>query len=103
MNDQIAATALAALGHEARLKVFRLLVRAGPDGLRVGDIGDVLGMPPSTLKHHLGQLVGAGLITQERQGREIINRAAFDAMHTLLDYVHEECCEGVPLSNDAVA
>jgi len=103
MNDQSAANALAALGHEARLKVFRLLVRAGPEGLRVGDIGAVLGIPPSTLKHHLGQLIGAGLVTQERRGREIINRAAFDAMHRLLDYVHDECCEGVVLGTDAVA
>lgn len=103
MNDQTAANALAALGHEARLKVFRLLVRAGPDGLRVGDIGEVLGLPPSTLKHHLMQLVNAGLVTQERQGREIMNRAAFTAMHELLSYVHEECCEGVNLDGDAAA
>lgn len=103
MNDQTAATALAALGHEARLKVYRLLVRAGPDGLRVGEIGEVLAIPPSTLKHHLVQLVGAGLITQEKQGREIINRAAFDSMHRLLSYIHDDCCAGVELRDHDAA
>ncbi|NKB22375.1 MAG: metalloregulator ArsR/SmtB family transcription factor [Alphaproteobacteria bacterium] len=95
MNDTIAATALAALGHEARLKVFRLLVRAGKDGLNIGDIGRLLGMPPSTLAHHITTLVQSGLLTQERRGREVINRADFDAMESVLTYVDEECCAGV--------
>ncbi|MEQ8665134.1 MAG: metalloregulator ArsR/SmtB family transcription factor [Rhodospirillales bacterium] len=95
MNERHAAAALAALGHEARLRVFRLLVKAGPGGLRVGEIGHLLAIPASTLKHHLGALVSAGLVEQERQGREVVNRAAFDTVHEVLDYVHEECCAGV--------
>ena len=60
MTDAEIAAALAALGHEARLKLFRLLVRAGPEGLSVGEIGRHLSIPPSTLAHHLGALVAAG-------------------------------------------
>ena len=105
MNEQHAATALAALGHEARLKVFRLLVKAGPGGLNVGELGTLLAIPASTLKHHLGALVSAGLVVQERHGREVVNRAAFEAMHELLDYVHSECCAGVtrPANTDTAA
>ncbi|WP_162631189.1 ArsR/SmtB family transcription factor, partial [Meridianimarinicoccus zhengii] len=59
------ARALAALGHDARLSIFRLLVKAGDDGLRVGDIGAHLGLAPSTLAHHLSALVEAGLVLQD--------------------------------------
>lgn len=105
MNERDAAGALAALGHEARLKVFRLLVKAGPEGLNVGEIGHLLAIPASTLKHHLGALVSAGLVEQERQGREVVNRAAFDAVDAVLNYVHEECCAGVtrPSETDSAA
>jgi len=71
------ARALAALGHDARLSIFRLLVRTGDAGLRVSDIGAHLGLPPSTLAHHLSNLVNAGLVLQERQGREVFNPAVF--------------------------
>lgn len=103
MNDQFAAAALAALGHEARLRVFRLLVRAGPAGLNVGEIGRHIAIPPSTLKHHLMALVNAGLVEQERQGREVVNRAAFEAMNDLLEYVHAECCAGIAEHSDTAA
>ena len=62
------ARALAALGHDARLSIFRLLVKAGEEGLRVGDIGEHLGLAPSTLAHHLSTLVDAGLVLQDKQG-----------------------------------
>jgi len=103
MDDARAATALAALGHEARLKVYRLLVRAGPDGLNIGDIGQLIGIAPSTLTHHLGTLVNAGVVTQERRGREVINRADFAAMGRVLAYVEEECCAGVAGTADDAA
>lgn len=103
MNDERAATSLAALGHEARLKVFRLLVRAGPGGLNVGEIGHHLAIPPSTLKHHLTALVNAGLVEQRREGREVVNRAVFAALHDVLAYVQEECCVGVPARPDNAA
>lgn len=89
------ARALAALGHDARLAIFRLLVKAGHDGLRVGEIGDHLGLAPSTLAHHLSALVDAGLVVQDKQGREVFNRVDFDAMNRLVGFLTSECCSGV--------
>jgi DNA-binding transcriptional ArsR family regulator len=97
------ARALAALGHDARLSIFRLLVKAGDDGLRVSDIGAHLAMAPSTLAHHLSALVDAGLVLQERRGREVFNRVDFPTMHTLVGFLTSECCAGVTVrpSEDA--
>lgn len=98
------ARALAALGHDARLSIFRLLVKAGDGGLRVGDIGAHLGLAPSTLAHHLSTLVDAGLVMQARQGREVINRVDFPAMNRVLGFLTSECCVGVDLAvRDAVS
>ncbi|MCC5984430.1 MAG: helix-turn-helix transcriptional regulator [Rhodobacteraceae bacterium] len=91
------ARALSALGHDARLSIFRLLVQAGEGGLRVGDIGVHLDMAPSTLAHHLSTLVEAGLVLQDRQGREVFNRIDFPAMHRLVGFLTSECCAGVTL------
>ena len=90
-----AAGRLAALGHEARLSVYRLLVRAGTDGLTVGEIVDQLDMPASTLAHHLRALVQAGLVVQEKRGREVLNRPDFEVMTALLGFLDDECCTGV--------
>ena len=97
------ARALAALGHDARLSIFRLLVKAGDNGLRVSDIGEHLGLAPSTLAHHLSTLVDAGLVLQEKQGREVFNRVDFPAMHRLVGFLTAECCAGVSVrsSEDA--
>ncbi len=95
MNTATAAKSLSALGHDARLSVFRLLVRAGDDGLNVGAIGRHLEIPASTLAHHLSALVDAGLVRQGRRGREIRNFANYDAVSDLVDYLTEECCLGV--------
>ena len=89
------ARALAALGHDARLSIFRLLVKAGRDGLRVSDIGEHLGFAPSTLAHHLSALVGAGLVLQERQGREVYNRVDYPAMNRVIGFLTSECCVGI--------
>lgn len=97
------ARALAALGHEARLNVYRLLVRAGEDGLIVGDIAGHTKLPLSTLAHHLRTLVSAGLVTQERQGREVVSRADFAAMNRALSYLTSECCQGVALVREDAA
>ena len=91
------ARALAALGHEARLRVYRLLVRAGEDGLIVGDIASHTGLPLSTLAHHLRQLVTAGLVVQEKRGREVVNRADYAAMNATIAFLTDECCAGVRL------
>ena len=97
------ARALAALGHDARLSIFRLLVKAGDDGLRVGEIGQHLGLAPSTLAHHLSTLTAAGLVVQEKQGREVLNRVDYPAMQRVLSFLTSECCAGVALhsSQDA--
>lgn len=94
------ARSLAALGHDARLAIYRLLVRAGDDGLVVGEIGQHLDMAPSTLAHHLRALVDAGLVLQEKRGREVVNRVDFDAMRRTLGYLTSECCAGVTLALD---
>ena len=92
------ARALAALGHDARLAIFRLLVRFGPEGMRVGEIGQHLEMAASTLAHHLSTLVDAGLVVQEKRGREVFNRADFDAATQLATFITSECCQGVSVT-----
>lgn len=97
------ARALAALGHEARLAVFRLLVRAGHDGLNVGDLVSHVGVPASSLAHHLRALVMAGLVIQERRGREVVNRADFEAVKRTVGFLSAECCTGVTLVREEAA
>lgn len=97
------ARALAALGHDARLSIFRLLVKAGDEGLRVSDIGEYLGLAPSTLAHHLSTLVDAGLVLQEKQGREVFNKVDYPAMNRVVSFLTSECCAGIRIrpSEDA--
>ncbi len=95
MTNTDFAQSFAALGHEARLAIYRLLVRAGDEGLNVGEIGAHLQMPASTLAHHLSSLADAGLIRQDRQGREVVNRANYEAMKSLVSFLTDECCAGV--------
>jgi ArsR family transcriptional regulator len=92
MKLEIASSQLEALGSPIRLKIFRLLVRAGLEGLPVGSVQDKLDMAASTLSHHIRKLIDTGLVTQERQGTTLISRANFDAMRSLLGYMTEECC-----------
>ncbi len=87
-----AAQGFAAVGSEPRLEVLLALVRAGHDGLTVGDIQERLTIPASTLAHHLRFLTAAGVVTQEKQGRAIVNRAAYDRIQSLADYLLRECC-----------
>ena len=97
------AVDIAALGNDTRLGIFRVWVRAGHDGMSVGDIGQHLSMAPSTLAHHLGTLVEAGLVTQERQGRLILNRVDYDVMNQTLAFLTAECCVGVKLTQEYAA
>jgi DNA-binding transcriptional ArsR family regulator len=92
MNSAIAA--LEALGHETRLGVFRLLVRAGPDGLPAGAIAEELDALQNTLSNHLNKLSTARLVTGRRRGRQIIYSANFDALSGLILYLVEDCCGG---------
>lgn len=88
-----AASAFAALGSEQRLSVLRSLVRAGPDGLSIGELGMRTGVTGSTLTHHVKILSAAGLVAQTRQGRSIICAAvAFDEVQSLSAFLLTECC-----------
>ena len=87
-----AATAFAALGSEHRLSILRRLVRAGPDGVPMGALGDSVGITGSVLTHHLKQMVSAGLVVQRRDGRRILCAVDYDQIHTLSDYLLKECC-----------
>ncbi|NVK34954.1 MAG: helix-turn-helix transcriptional regulator [Rhodobacteraceae bacterium] len=86
------AQGFAALGSEARLEVLMCLVRAGTSGLLVGQIQARTQIPASTLAHHLRFLAQGGLIIQEKQGRSVVNRAAFAHLEMLGDYLLKECC-----------
>ena len=86
--------ALAALAHETRLKVFRLLVEAGPDGLAAGSIGEKLDLPPATLSFHLAHLSRTGLVRGRQDGRFVIYSADFQNMNSLVGFLTENCCGG---------
>jgi len=92
MQPETAAQGFAAMGSEARLAVLRALVRAGADGLAVGEIQDRTGIAPSTLAHHLRFLTAAGLIEQEKLGRTIISRASYGTLEQLTEFILSECC-----------
>ena len=94
MEEQDAVRSLAALAQAARLQVFRALVVAGPAGLTPGALSEALDLPASTLSFHLKELVNAGLLSQERDGRNLIYRASFERMNSLLGYLTENCCQG---------
>ena len=94
MEEATAVRSLAALAQEARLRIFRALVVAGPEGLTPGALAEALEVPAATLSFHLKELANAGLASQERQGRNLIYRASFDAMNGLLAYLTENCCQG---------
>jgi ArsR family transcriptional regulator len=92
MDIEEAAQGFAAAGSEARLQVLLTLVKAGEKGLPVGDIQQRTGMAASTLAHHLRFLASAGLIHQEKIGRQVINRAAYSHLEALAAYLLKECC-----------
>ena len=87
-----AARCLEKLGNPIRLEVFRLLVKAGHEGLPVGAIQDRLGVPASTLSHHVAHLVNVGLVSQEREGRVLRCRPNFALMDDLIGFLTSECC-----------
>lgn len=96
MDTGDCVAALAALAHEHRLRVFRLLVRIGPGGLAAGEIAADLAIAPSSLSFHLGHLERCGLIHSRRDQRRIIYAANLDVMGRLLSYLTEDCCGGHP-------
>ena len=96
MNETTAVKALAALAQAQRLRAFRALVAAGPDGLTPGVMAEQLGVAPSALSFHLKELSHSGLVSAEARGRNLIYRASFGHMTALLGYLTAHCCQGEP-------
>ena len=94
MEEKNVVKALAALAQPNRLQVFRSLVVEGKKGATPGQLGESLGVPNATLSFHLKELMSAGLISQERSGRNLIYRVEFEQMNGLLAYLTENCCQG---------
>ncbi len=94
MNEAEAVTALAALAQGMRLRVFRALVQAGPQGLTPGALAALLGVAGSTLSFHLKELAQAGLVAVQRDGRHLIYRPELGRMNALLAYLTDDCCQG---------
>lgn len=93
---EAAVSRLSALAQASRLNVFRLLVKAGPEGMRASDIAAALNIPANTLSTHLRILADAGLISMRAASRERIYAARFGAMRELIAYLLEDCCQGSP-------
>ncbi|MCK9513849.1 MAG: helix-turn-helix domain-containing protein [Pigmentiphaga sp.] len=94
MNEAQAVSALGALSHLQRLRVFRALVVAGPEGLTPSVLADQLDVARNALSFHLKELAHAGLVTIEQQGRNLIYRAEYGHMNDLIGYLTEHCCRG---------
>ncbi|MEX0584664.1 MAG: helix-turn-helix transcriptional regulator [Natronospirillum sp.] len=89
---EAAAAQLSELGHPTRLRLYRLLVRAGHTGMPVADLQQRLAVPGSTLSHHLSRLIAVGLVRQVREGRVLRCYAQYDRLNRLIGYLQEECC-----------
>jgi ArsR family transcriptional regulator len=96
MDEKSAVASLAALAQGMRLRIFRALVGAGPQGMTPGALSATLDVPASTLSFHLKELMHADLVSQERDGRNLIYRPAIGQMNALLDYLTAHCCQGAP-------
>ncbi len=96
MKDDTAIAALAALAQEDRLAAFRLLVKAGPEGMASGDVADRLSVARTRMSFHLSALERGGLVTSRRDGRRIYYAVCFDRVRGLLGFLTEDCCGGRP-------
>jgi DNA-binding transcriptional ArsR family regulator len=94
MKSSDAVSALAALAQENRLDVFRLLVKAGPEGVPAGAVAASVKLTPSALTFHFDRLRDAGLVSVRREGRSMIYAARFEVMNALLGFLTENCCQG---------
>lgn len=96
MESSSATDALGALAHQGRLNIFRTLVKAGPQGMPAGKLGEAVGMAASTLSNNLAILTRTGLTTASREGRSIVYVADYARMTALLAFLMEDCCQGSP-------
>lgn len=94
METKSAIAALSSLAQDSRLAVFRVLVQSGPEGLPAGGIGEVTGIPPSSLSFHLKELAHAGMVSSRQEGRFVIYAANFSTMNELIAFLTENCCGG---------
>ncbi|HZE90267.1 MAG TPA: helix-turn-helix domain-containing protein [Rhizobacter sp.] len=94
MEEKTAIASLAALAQAVRLRIFRALVGAGPQGMSPGTLSAMLDVPASTLSFHLRELTHSGLVTQERESRNLIYRPSIGQMNELLNYLTAHCCQG---------
>ncbi len=92
MDIEIVAKALKELGHPTRLAIYKIVVRAGYQGVAVGVVQDKLGIPGSTLSHHVSGLASAGLISQRREGRTLFCVAEYEKLTSVIGFLQEECC-----------
>ncbi len=103
MEEKDIVRSLAALAHGLRLQVFRALVVAGPRGMTPSVMAEGLDIAATTLSFHLKELMNAGLVTQERQGRNLVYRGSFEHMNALLGYLTANCCQGEACLAETVA
>jgi DNA-binding transcriptional ArsR family regulator len=94
VDEKTAIASLAALAQGMRLRIFRVLIGAAPQGMTPGELCATLDVPGSTLSFHLKELMHAGLVTQEREGRNLIYRPSIAQMNALLSYLTAHCCQG---------
>ncbi|WP_047049636.1 ArsR/SmtB family transcription factor [Vibrio mexicanus] len=92
MSIEVVAKALKELGHPTRLGIYKRIMKAGSEGVAVGKIAESLGVPNSTLSHHISSLMSAELISQHRDGRILYCRANYDMRETVLSFLEDECC-----------
>lgn len=101
MEEKDVLAALGALAQPMRLRIFRALIGAGPLGATPGVLAALLGLPASTLSFHLKELMHAGLVSQQRDGRSLIYRPAIDRVSALIAYLTDHCCQGEPCATSA--
>lgn len=96
MDQRQALMAFGAISQETRLRILRMLVRAGPAGMAAGAIGDAVEVSPSNVSFHLKELERAGLVTVRREARSMIYSAEYKALRALIQFLMEDCCAGHP-------
>ena len=92
MNLEVVAKALKELGHPIRLTIYKSVVKAGYQGIAVGGLQEELGIPGSTLSHHISSLASAGLISQRREGRTLFCVAEYECLEGVIGFLQDECC-----------
>ncbi len=92
MELEAVAKALKELGHPTRLSIYKEVVKAGYEGIAVGGVQDKLGIPASTLSHHIASLASAGLLSQRREGRTLYCVAEYQCLDAVIGFLRDECC-----------